>query len=155
MSGQCAVTPHEFMDAVVEKFGQPKYDLAADSINTKAAIYFNEEMNSLEQDWPRDGLCWLNPPFKNIAAWAKKCQHESLNGSSILMLVPASVDSTWFGDFVLGSAGDVYFLRPRLRFMGYESTITRPVMLCKFIPRLIFGVKTSFSQWNWKKNIVL
>jgi len=112
--------------------------------------FFDEGVNALEQDWSKighytgevylDGLeaapaYWLNPPWKNIAPWARKCGegtdrlieipvshpeiepcHVFQQGPPIFSLFPAGVGSDWFGNLVLGKCA-VYCLNPRITYL--------------------------------------
>lgn len=106
-----AATPWAFINPVQEKFGKLDWDLAASVLNTKAEKFLAEKINSLVQPWHKLGpgrpLLWLNPPFTTITPWAKKCAEECQLGARILLLVPASVGSNWYWDWVVPYA-DVY-----------------------------------------------
>jgi phage N-6-adenine-methyltransferase len=95
-------TPMEFIRAVEKRFGPLTVDLAASAENAKAPRHISEKENSLICPWAATAVdnCWLNPPFGNIAPWAKKCAEESEHGARILMLVPASIGSNWFAEHV-------------------------------------------------------
>jgi len=134
---------------MIERFGSPVYDLAASAQNTKCAHYFTEEQNSLIQAWHTiRALCFLNPPFDHIEPWAKKCMEESKLGLDILFLVPASVGSEWYHNYVHGSAM-VYALRGRIPFdpehpkWGYPKDC---ILCCYGFKR--FGV--GFDTWKWR-----
>lgn len=149
-SNQEVKTPPEFMAAVEKVFGKIEFDLAASYKNTKAVRFWSEEDDSLSRPWPTEYLCWLNPPFSNIGPWAKKCLEESQRGCRILMLVPASVGSNWFRDYVDGNAS-VLFLNGRLTFVGSPTPYPKDLMLiCWGIPGELPGW---YSVWNWKKEL--
>jgi phage N-6-adenine-methyltransferase len=111
-------TPDNFIQAVTRRFGRLALDLAATAENAKAPSFYDTEQNALLQPWHRyasEGLMWLNPPFNDVAPWAKKCSEESKLGAKILFLVPASVGSNWFAHHVYRKAR-VFFLQGRLHF---------------------------------------
>ena len=90
---QCVATPSAFVSAVEATLGVSfKYDMAANTENFKCERYFTEADNSLVIDWPRDGWCWLNPPFRNLTQWIKKCDKEMTAGSRIVTIWPLSGD---------------------------------------------------------------
>jgi phage N-6-adenine-methyltransferase len=146
-------TPWEFIDTVEERFGQLEWDLAASADNCvvrnqeggRSAQFFSEQENSLGQDWQRvGGLLWLNPPFDNIAKFAKKCVEEANVRTRILLLTPASVDANWYWDFLRPHA-IVYALSPRITFVGTEDPYPRGLLLS------VFGFSvTAFGRWRWK-----
>jgi phage N-6-adenine-methyltransferase len=150
-------TPADFMAAVEARFGGIAFDLAADGLNKKAPLYFNEANDALAQDWSPDALnvrdwtrrwLWLNPPFANIKPWAQKCNAEFRTGADILFLVPAAVGSNWWRDYVDGQAA-VLFLNGRIHFdptnpkWGYPKDCA----LCVFSKRIVPG----YAVWNWKE----
>ncbi len=85
-------------------------DLAASTDNAQAYLYLTEAEDSLSVDWKEyyeicvnsegDGWLWLNPPYDNIDKWAAKCVHAQAQGVKILFLVPASVGSNWYRQYV-------------------------------------------------------
>lgn len=144
-SKQDYATPWEFVHAVEAEYGPIQVDLAADEANTKChSLWYGEREDSLRQRWCRhSGLLWLNPPFGNIRPWAEKCAHEWSLGANIALLVPASVDSEWFANYV----HDLALVRPlrgaRLCFDGRHS-FPKPLMLC------LYGESVGFSPWRWR-----
>jgi phage N-6-adenine-methyltransferase len=101
-------TPQVFIDAVEKRFGSLQVDLAATAENHKAPFWITPEENSLTVAWHKfnDGRLWLNPPYGNLAPWAKKCADEKLLGATILLLVPRS-GANWYWNYVEPFA-DVY-----------------------------------------------
>jgi DNA (cytosine-5)-methyltransferase 1 len=137
-------TPPVFLDAVRRKFGPLVCDLAARADNAKCYLFIPPEVDSLAQDWNAiehevDGYFWLNPPFANIAPWAKKAR-----GLPVLMLVPASVGSRWFAEHVYPFAR-VYALTPRLTFEGCTQPYPKDCILCDF------SAEPGFEVWDWRK----
>ena len=139
-------TPDNFMRAVKHQFGTVGWDLAASPHNAQCHNYFDEKLNSLNQDWTAlETLLWLNPPFNDIAPWAAKCAHECTRGAEILFLVPASVGSEWFAERVYQHA-DVYLLRGRLSFDG-KSPYPKDCMLAHYRR----GNENRITVWDWRK----
>lgn len=123
-------TDPEFMRAVEKRFGKPRFDLAAGAKNAQCAKYFTKRQNALARPWPLT-LCWLNPPYSNIAPWAKKCAEESKRGVRILFLVPASVGSNWYCDWCYPYT-NTYLLNGRLTFVGQSDPYPKYLILCDF-----------------------
>lgn len=67
-----------------------------------------------------------------------------------LLLVPASVGALWFVRHIHRWA-DVFFLHPRLTFVGHSSPYPKDLMLCRFDRRR----KGQYYAWNWKTGVVL
>ncbi len=145
-------TPREFIHLIEVRFGKIFLDLAADHLNSKGEHFLGGAVDSLKQDWleiSKGELCWLNPPFGTIRPWARKCAKEAEQGAKILLLVPASVDSNWWTDFVHHKAA-VLFLSPRISFDG-KNPYPKPCALCCYG----FGMLTAnppvvYEPWRWK-----
>lgn len=143
-------TPRVLLDAVERRYGKLVLDLAARGDNAVCDAFITPERDSLKVDWEREyhmlvpnrvetlPFAWLNPPFSNIAAWAEKCAEASF---PILMLVPASIGSNWFGEWVLPHA-KVIGLAPRITFVGAKDPYPKDCMLCEYGGQ-------GFEQWNY------
>lgn len=147
-SRQDFATPDLFIAAVKRKLGieEFKVDLAASADNAKASLYYSEQDASLSQNWREwgvEGWCWLNPPFSRIEFWVRKCSRVS-DTIHIALLVPASVGSNWFADYVDGNAR-VFFLKPRLSFDG-KGPYPKDCILCLYGP----GVVPGYEVWDWR-----
>ncbi len=145
LSKQDYSTPDEFIAAVKSKLGIEEFcvDLAASQDNTKARMYFSERDNALVHPWWQfTRWAWLNPPFANIALWAKKC---SESGIKIAFLVPAAVGSNWFRDYVDGKAL-VLLLNGRLSFDGI-APYPKDCILC------LYGAEPGYEVWDWRKQL--
>lgn len=146
-------TPRDLLDAVIARFGVIKWDLAANEQNHVVPGWSgpgsDRQPDSLSGAWWAlpDGLLWLNPPFANISRWAFQCSNPgSINKKqTVAMLVPASVGSEWFRQYVDGKAL-VLFLSPRLTFVGHDQPYPKDCMLC------LFGesIKPGYECWRWK-----
>lgn len=137
-------TPQVFVEAVETKFGELTIDLAASPENHKRSRYFSKEDDSLAQDWENaigKGIGWLNPPYNNITPWAIKGDEEGKRGAKILMLVPASVGSNWFRDYV-HDMHRVIFLNGRIQFVGQKWGFPKDLMLVGF------GMKPGYVIWT-------
>lgn len=138
-------TPDKLIRAVEDRFGDLLWDLAATKENTKCPYFITPEMDSFKQPWHElAGNLFLNPPFEKIGPWAEKCRDESRLGASIFMLVPASVGSNWFRDYVHGWAY-VLALNPRVTFVGCTTCYPKDLVICVYSNGL-----TGFDVWRWK-----
>ncbi len=161
-------TPKNFMAAVKNEF-LISFDLAADNDTTQASAYFDEKDDSLSDSnsWQvgLGGWLWLNPPYNNIGAWAKKCAEECQKGAKILLLVPASVGSNWYYKYVEGIA-EVRFLRPRLVFdfiypddykdpnkagKPNKDPYPKDMMLCIYDKERFLDGAADCKSWNWQE----
>jgi DNA (cytosine-5)-methyltransferase 1 len=141
-------TPQPLVDALGKLFNLPvDVDLAATVDNTKAPLFITPEENSLKISWwERFGkrLCFLNPPFFDIAPWASKCNLESKLGSRILFLTPASVDSNWWDAYVHQTAR-VLFIQPRIKFIGAKDPYPKPCSVSCYNLNLPLW----YQPWRW------
>lgn len=139
-SEQSVGTPREFLDAVERRFGIITLDLAADENNRVCDAWISKETDSLSVPWTSPGLLWVNPPYSKIEPWARKCAGAKC---LVALLVPASVGTNWFSDYVYRHAY-VLFLHPRVTFVGHKKPYPRDLMLA------VYGYSRGFECWNWK-----
>lgn len=154
-SKQDYATPPEFIRAVQRRLGLGGFthDFAADATNAKAPTFWSAEDDALQHsigDWElhsRHGWSWLNPPYSDIGPWAARCLYAKEMGGNIAFLVPASVGSNWYRDFVHNKAL-VLALNGRLAFMPDKPDWLYPkdCVLCLYSPRVTPG----FDVWNWR-----
>ncbi len=153
-------TPKDFIKAALWRLNIQEFvhDFAADEYNrVSACTWFDADFNALREDvdWvdyvPEGEWGWLNPPFNNIAPWAKRCAELKQAGGQVAFLVPASVDANWYRDHVHGQAL-VLALNGRLAFMPDKPTWMYPkgCVLCLYSPRISPG----FDVWDWRKTVV-
>ena len=168
-------TPAEFIAAATRRLRITRFnfDFAADASNHKARRYWDKETDALTktaEQWAAQvagGWGWLNPEFKDIAPWARKCAEAEDAGAHIAFLVPAGVGANWFSDYVhhralvLALNGRLCFiedwrttinpatLKPGKgppRFFESEPLNPKDCMLCLFEPTISPG----FDVWCWK-----
>ena len=107
-------------------------DVCAEDSNHKVDRYFTREDDGLDQTWA-PAVCWMNPPYgREIGAWMKKAHAESLNGATVVCLVPARTDTAWWHDYAM--RGRIEFLRGRLRFGNAKNSAPFPSAIVVFHP---------------------
>jgi hypothetical protein len=152
-SEQTVGTPRDLLDAIVERYGPIGFDLAAtkqDSVipspdgNDHFGPGSTLATNALFADWSciSDGILWLNPPFRRIEPWAKKCAQYS--DERIALLVPLST-ADWALKHVYPFAR-VLGLFPRVTFAGHKSPYPKDMMLAMYGTGFVPG----FETWRWK-----
>ena len=105
-------TPQEFFDELDREFGFD-LDVCATAENAKHERFFSPEQDGLKQDW--QGTCWMNPPYGlGIQRWVRKAYEASLNGATVVCLLPASTDTRWWHEYVM--KGEIRFVQRRLSF---------------------------------------
>ena len=98
-------------------------DACASPWNYKVDNYYSEEDNGLEQPWT--GVVWCNPPYgRAIRNWIQKGYESSVTGATVVMLIPARTDTTYWHDYVM--RGDIRFLKGRIKFVQPDGTAKDP-----------------------------
>lgn len=148
-SEQSVETPDELIVAVKRRLCIEEFsiDLAADVQNAKAAFYYDEKTNALEQPWMTvRGWNWCNPPYANLKLWTLKSFNETVEfGAHTAMLVPAAPGANWWRDWVDGIA-HVLFLNGRVTFKGHDKPYPKDLALLLYSP-IVWG---GYEVWSWK-----
>lgn len=76
-------------------------------------------------------IVFCNPPYNQLDKWAKKCYEEYLQGTTVVMLVPARTDTRWFHDNIYHKA-ELRFIKGRLRFNDGKHPAPFPSMVVIF-----------------------
>lgn len=125
------VTPQPFFDRLNRVF---RFDLDVCALpeNAKCPHFYDPETNGLSQEW--SGVCWMNPPYgREISRWVEKAYRSAKsNGATVVCLLPARVDTSWWHDYC--SKGEVFFVRGRLKFGNSENNAPFPSALVVFRP---------------------
>jgi phage N-6-adenine-methyltransferase len=129
-------TPDELFESVSSEFDFT-LDAAADSINTRCSKFFTVADDGLKQDWG-EHCVWLNPPYGEsggkLSDWIKKAAHAAAKGATVVMLIPARTNTSWFHDICL-RYGEVRFIRGRPKFGGAKHGLPQPLCFVIFRPR--------------------
>ena len=141
-------TPQPFFDRLNAVFGPFVLDPCAEKSTAKCARYFTEEDDGLSQDWG-ENIVFMNPPFgryekacnekckkkrcverghhieKDIAGtsdWVAKAWTASLNGATVVGILPSSLGAKWFHDYVM-RASTLIIVEGRISYL-YEGEPT-------------------------------
>jgi phage N-6-adenine-methyltransferase len=158
-SKQTYQTDRAFIEAVVLRFGAITFDLAAEPETAQAEGFFTKEDDAFTYDWADPALgnhLWLNPPFSHIGMWAKRCmtsmrrirREQPERRADLSFLVPASIGSDWFAEFVWDSAR-VLALTGRLQFVDADDPYPKDCILARFGTHVFPG----FELWDWRKSL--
>ena len=121
-------TPQWLFDKLNQQY-KFELDVCASDKNHKCAIYFSKQDDGLTKAW--SGSVWMNPPYgRTIGSWVKKAYESSLTGATVVCLLPARTDTSWFHDYCL--RGNVEFIRGRLKFNNAKNNAPFPSMLVVF-----------------------
>jgi site-specific DNA-methyltransferase (adenine-specific) len=125
-------TPQEFYDQLNKEFVFT-LDPCADQNNAKCSFYYNKEQDGLKQDW-KGHTVFCNPPYgRAIKDWVKKCYEESLKPeTTVIMLIPARTDTSYFHDYIYHKAKEIRFIRGRLKFGDSKNSAPFPSMVVIF-----------------------
>ena len=95
----------------------------------KCDKFYTLEDDGLSKSWGGE-VVFMNPPYvRGIIHWMRKAFIASLNGATVVCLVPARTDTTWWHCYAM--QGDIRFLRGRIHFTrktaaGYIRTGRAP-----------------------------
>ena len=125
-------TPQDFFDELNAEFNFT-LDPCATRENAKCARFFTVEDDGLKQDWQGETV-FCNPPYgREIGKWVKKCYEESKKpGTTVVMLIPARTDTSYFHDYIYGKAREIRFIRGRLKFGDAKNSAPFPSMVVVF-----------------------
>lgn len=114
-------TPQDFFDELDQEF-HFTLDAAATPKSAKCGKYYTPAENGLEMPWScGGGGVFCNPPYgREIGRWVRKAWEEAQKGVTIVLLIPARTDTSYFHDYIYGQA-EIRFVRGRLRFTDEEG----------------------------------
>jgi phage N-6-adenine-methyltransferase len=115
-------TPQDFFDKMNEEFSF-EIDVCANVENAKCDKYYTQQMDGLKQEWK--GVCWMNPPYgRVIGDWVKKAYESSLNGATVVCLLPARTDTRWWHEYCM--KGEIRLVKGRLKFGDSKNSAPFP-----------------------------
>jgi len=124
-------TPQGVFDELNEEF-KFTLDPCATHENAKCERHFTKEEDGLNQDWGQERT-FMNPPYgPEIKDWMKKAYESSLNGATVVCLVPARTDTHWFHDYAV--KGEVRAIKGRLKFGDAQNSAPFPSVIIIFRP---------------------
>jgi len=122
-------TPQAFYDKLNDEF-HFTLDPCATHENTKCKKYYTVEDNGLNKSWENE-VVFCNPPYgREIKKWVKKA-HEESKHATIVMLIPARTDTSYFHDYIYHKA-KIRFIRGRLKFGDSKNPAPFPSMVIIF-----------------------
>lgn len=98
-------------------------DACAEDWNRKCYRYLSPDDDALSHRW--FGTVWMNPPYgREIELWIRKAFEESRRGATVVCLVPARTDTSWWHDYCV--KGEIRFVRGRIHFTDHSGKSGRP-----------------------------
>lgn len=119
-------TPQDLFDVLNNEF-KFTLDPCATDENAKCNLYFTISENGLEKSWAGNRV-FCNPPYSKIKKWVEKCAEEARKGVTVVMLIPARTDTTWFHEYIYKKA-EIRFIKGRLRFGNSKNSAPFPSMI--------------------------
>ncbi|MBR4860234.1 MAG: adenine methyltransferase [Alphaproteobacteria bacterium] len=120
-------TPQPFFDELNKEFNFTLDPCATDQ-NAKCRKYFTKNDDGLAQSWCGETV-FCNPPYgRQIGKWVEKAYNEAKRGTTVVMLIPARTDTTYFHDYIY-KKHEIRFIRGRLYFGDGNGRAPFPSML--------------------------
>lgn len=92
----------------------------------------------------------MNPPYGSaIGDWMAKAYISSLQGATVVCLVPARTDMRWWHDFAM--RGEIRFLQGRLNFGGGQNSAPFPSAVVIFRPKRYLSMTVRPSEIQRKR----
>lgn len=118
-------TPQLFFDKLNEEF-KFTLDPCATHDNAKCSNYYTIEDDGLSKNWGGN-IVFMNPPYgRELKHWVQKAYEESLNGATVVCLIPARTDTTYWHNYIFGKADDIRFIKGRLKFGDSKNSAPFP-----------------------------
>lgn len=122
-------------------------DVCAVPETAKCEKYFTPAIDGLAQNWCNN-ICWMNPPYgRDQIKWIDKAAKESLNGVTVVCLIPARPDTRAWQNIIFPNATAICFIKGRLKFGGSKDSAPFPSAI------VVFGNKLTSSQENMLNHI--
>lgn len=99
-------------------------DACASRQNAKCPRFYTVEDDGLSQPWR--GVVWCNPPYgTQVARWVAKAAQSARDGATVVCLLPARPDTSWWHEHVIGSGAEVRFIKGRISFYDRDGSVGR------------------------------
>jgi phage N-6-adenine-methyltransferase len=141
-------TPDWLFDQLNKEF-HFTIDVCASIENKRCDTFYSEQNSCLDKTW--SGVCWMNPPYKNMKQFIKKAYDERNNAVTVC-LIPARTNTLWWHEWCMKA--EVRFICGRPAFKGCVHGLPQPLAI------VIFGTHKSGQllsfykgeKPSWKKN---
>ena len=120
-------TPQAFFDELNREF-HFTLDAAATDKSAKCPAYFTPDTDGLKSPWNVAGGVLYSATLhtgREVGKWVRKAYEEAQSGTTVVLLIPARTDTTYFHDYIYGKA-EIRFIRGRLRFTDEEGNAYAP-----------------------------
>ena len=109
-------TPKDFYNKLNKEFNFT-LDPCCTKESAKCEKFYTIEDDGLSKDWKNE-IVFMNPPYgREIRDWIKKAHNEHLkNEITIVCLIPARTDTSYWHDYIFNKASEIRFLKGRIKF---------------------------------------
>lgn len=126
-------TPSELFEKLNKEF-RFTLDPCCTKENAKCERHFTIAEDGLKQDWS-DHNVFMNPPYgRQIKKWVKKAYKESLKGATVVCLIPARTDTSYWHEYIFNKA-EIRFLRGRVKFSNSKNGAPFPSAIVVYRPK--------------------
>lgn len=124
-------TPKDLFNELNNKYNFT-LDVCADDNNHLCDKYFTKENSCLKNTWFGE-TCFMNPPYgREIGKFIEAAFYHYVNGTKIVMLLPARTDTIWFHKYIYNKPYiRIEFLKGRLKFGNSKQNAPFPSMIVK------------------------
>lgn len=120
-------TPKALYDELNKEF-HFTLDPCATPENAKCKKFYTEAENGLLQDWSNE-IVFCNPPYgRAIKDWIEKASKEAEKGATVVMLIPARTDTSYFHKYIY-KRHEIRFIAGRLHFNESKQSAPFPSMI--------------------------
>lgn len=120
-------TPQALFDELNREFAFT-LDPCSTHLNKKCEKHYTKEDDGLSKSWTGETV-FCNPPYgKELRQWVEKCHSESMKGTTVVMLIPARTDTSYFHEYIYGKH-EIRFIRGRLYFNDGYGRAPFPSMI--------------------------
>lgn len=111
-------TPQDLFDELDKEF-HFTLDPCSTHENAKCKKHYTIEENGLIQDWKEETV-FCNPPYgTEIKKWVEKCYEQHVkNNITVVMLIPARTDTSYFHEYIYKKCDEIRFIRGRVKFVN-------------------------------------
>lgn len=109
-------TPQELYDKLNNKY-KFTLDPCCTKENSKCKKFYTKKDNGLSKSWKNE-IVFMNPPYgRDIKLWIEKAHYEYLfNNATVVCLIPARTDTSYWHEYIFPNATKIEFLRGRIKF---------------------------------------
>ncbi|MBQ6503243.1 MAG: hypothetical protein IJI57_04955 [Flexilinea sp.] len=91
-------------------------DPCANDRNHLCEKYYTKAEDGLSQDWEGKRV-YMNPPYgRETGKWIEKAYRESVKGASVVCLIPARPDTSYWHNWIFPYASKIQFIQGRLHY---------------------------------------